>query len=187
MANLRRHGDFFLHGHRQIGLMPPAPRIGRPLPALHRNGLDVASLLGVEQVHEGGAIATSHLRRGTMEVDQRLGPIVEDCDGAPALGFRFGLVRHGDDPPWSNRNWTAGAREPIFAKWVKIKPRKNAALTSRLAKDKEEEVRPPSSSGPGHSPLTAKTGVQIPLGVVDWFSLMNPGAAGFRILPSCRG
>src|SRR5689334_22659858 len=31
---------------------------------------------------------------------------------------------------------------------------------------KEKEARPPSSSGLGRSPLTAKTGVRVPLGVV---------------------
>lgn len=41
------------------------------------------------------------------------------------------------------------------------------SLTGGRGPTKKEKARPPSSSGLGHSPLTAKTGVRVPLGVVS--------------------
>ena len=58
----------------------------------------------------------------------------------------------------------------------------------------QKEEPPPSSSGLGHSPLTAKTGVRVPLGVILHFVLVpreaahsckKPGFAGLFCF-SCR-
>src|SRR5260370_19680864 len=69
---------------------------------------------------------------------------------------------------------------PESASWVRIpiqsrdrvrqdwnpESRRESALTGRCAGNIHKHTLPPSSSGLGHSPLTAKTGVRVPLGVI---------------------
>ena len=58
----------------------------------------------------------------------RLGAVIEDSHGTPALGFRFSLVVRHSDPPWSSEPPTLVSgvwkgceelRKTIFAFWVK--------------------------------------------------------------------
>ena len=54
-------------------------------------------------------------------------------------------------------------RQEASQGWCRNDP---AVLTLQGQSDKKQREKPPSSSGLGHSPLTAKTGVRVPLGVI---------------------
>src|SRR4051794_29939693 len=81
-------------GHLQVGLVHPAAGVGGAVPALQRHGGDVLAFLVVEQLQERLGVAGADLGRGTAQVQEAIGAVVEHGHGPPALRFGFGLVQH---------------------------------------------------------------------------------------------
>src|SRR5262249_27360140 len=101
--NSRAAGELGLDGDGQIGLVEPAAGVGGAVPALQGDGAHVVAFFLVEDLEERLAEVGPDLRRGAAEVEQAVGAVVKDGHGAPALRFRFRLVEHRFDPPWSGR------------------------------------------------------------------------------------
>jgi hypothetical protein len=64
------------------------------VPALQANRADGLALLVVEDLEEGGWEAGADLGRGTAQVNETFGAVVEDGHRTPTLGLGFGLVDH---------------------------------------------------------------------------------------------
>jgi hypothetical protein len=86
--------QFLGHGDIQVGLMDPASGVGSPVPALERHARDVLAFLIIKHFEESSPQAAPHLRGRAVQVQQLVGPIIEDGNCAPALGLRFRLVEH---------------------------------------------------------------------------------------------
>jgi hypothetical protein len=74
--------------------MRPAAGVGCTVPALQDDGPNMMAFLLLEHLGKGHGVAVADLSGRTTQVEQALPAIVQECDGAPGLGFGFG-VRHG--------------------------------------------------------------------------------------------
>src|SRR5438270_470860 len=87
--------DFHAGGKGQVRLMNPAARIGRTVPTLQGDGGDVFTFFFVEDFLKRGRETGPHLSRGPSDEKQAIIPIIKHGHSPPALGLRFGGVKHG--------------------------------------------------------------------------------------------